>query len=131
MQLLIHDNLQLADVQDRFSDCFPGLKIEFFEDSRSKRLPASDDIISSDTYIGEIRKQHYSGIFEIKSWNTVDKIEKGFQDMFGLNVQIFHRDNSTWVLTNNNRTLRDQVIILQKIKASKSKAEQSAEEFEW
>jgi hypothetical protein len=121
MQLLIHDNLQLEDVQERFSDCFPRLKIEFYEESPSKRLLGVDNRIDPDTYIGEIRRQHYSGIFEIKSWYTVGEVEQGFMAMFGLNVQVFHNENDTWVLTKNSRTLREQVDRIQKINALNQK----------
>ena len=121
MQLLIHDNLQLEDVQERFSDCFPGLKIEFYEESPCKRLPGVDNRIDPDTYIGEIRRQHYSGIFEIKSWYTVDEVEQGFMAVFGLNVHVFHKENDTWVLTKNSRTLREQVNRIQKINAPNQK----------
>lgn len=132
MQLLIHDNLQLEEVQERFSDCFPGLKIEFYEESGSKRLPAVEIVADPYTYIGDIRRQHQSGIFEIKSWQTVDTVEKEFLASYGLVVQIFHRENKGWVLTNNSRTLKEQVASVQRGRnALAAKAGQSADELEF
>ena len=98
MLLSIDDNKTIGDLQDRFNECFPFLKIEFY-DVRHKwqKISPSADVISLDKKIGEIRKNHNSGIFEIKSWYKTGKVEQDFRHLFGLYVQIFFIENGEWV----------------------------------
>jgi hypothetical protein len=98
MILSIDDNKTISDLQDRFNECFPYLKIEFY-DIRHKWRETSDKEykISSDKKTGEIRKNHNSGIFEIKSWYKTGRVEQDFRHFFGLYVQIFFLENREWV----------------------------------
>jgi len=98
MLLVIDDNKTVADLQDKFNECFPYLKIEFY-DARHKWQHGSFEAhkISTDRKIGDIRKNHNSGIFEIKSWFKTGLVEQEFRDLFGLYVQIFFLKNNQWV----------------------------------
>jgi hypothetical protein len=111
MIIYIHDNRLLSDLQERFSKCFPSLKIEFYSKQHSLKNATNDSYrINPERTIGEIRKNHNEGEFVIKSWNTVEKVEKDFRDKFGLNVQIFRNENAGWVQTSKTDrfSLRDQ-----------------------
>ena len=100
MVILIHDNLKVSDLQERFSKCFQSLKIEFYGKSHnSQEKSAEKYIITPAKRIGEIRRNHEEGDLEIESWNTADQVEKDFKEKFGLNVQVLRRNNGQWVQT--------------------------------
>jgi hypothetical protein len=98
MILFINDIKTIGDLQDKFSLCFQGLKIEFFRTIyKEDELPFKEPHISAGHQIGEIRKKHNNGFLELKSWFTISKAEQEFQDHFGLNVQIFYLKDELWV----------------------------------
>ncbi|WP_018617461.1 hypothetical protein [Segetibacter koreensis] len=98
MILSIDDNKTTSELQDKFNECFPFLKIEFY-DVRHKWQESSfrEHRIIADKKIGEIRKNHNSGALEIKSWYKTGKVEQDFRHFFGLFVQIFFLENGDWV----------------------------------
>ena len=105
MLIHIHDNLFISDLQERFSKCFQSLKIEFYKKAhRSKKPSPESDIIGPDKRIGEIRRNHNSGKLEIKSSFTAQQVENEFKKKFGLNVQIFRKENGGWVQTSGTDT---------------------------
>jgi len=98
MLLHIDDNILVTDVQDDFSDSFPLLKIEFYDEVhqyREKSVQAHR--IIADNKIGAIRKIHDPGNLEIMSWYTTGRLERDFREKFGLNVQVFRKENGRWV----------------------------------
>ena len=90
MFLHIADTMTIGEIQERFTECFPLLKIEFYSKSH-KRFEETDNRfrLHSSSRIEDIRTNHVNGVMEIKSWHTVTKVEKQLKDLFGLNVQIF------------------------------------------
>jgi hypothetical protein len=112
MLLKIDDHLTIAEVQERFSECFPFLKLEFF--TRGHKLhEASDkkDQYLSSQHIGDIRKRHYNGVLEIKSWYTTGRVEQDLKDLFDLNVQILRHDTiGEWIQSceSDDLTLQQQ-----------------------
>ena len=105
MILNIHDNLLVEELQERFSECFPHLKIEFYKKPHHwKAASSEDDLIQPKARIGDIRKKHNAGSVEIKSWNTAGEIEARLRHGFGLNVQIFRNENNGWIQTTSTDT---------------------------
>src|SRR4051794_22895129 len=112
MLLHIDDNTLLADVQEDFSDSFPLLKIEFYaEPHHYKEKSAEVRRILSDKKIGVIRKIHDSGNLEIMSWYTTGRVEREFKEKFGLNVQVFRKENGVWMQSSStdSYTLAEQM----------------------
>jgi hypothetical protein len=101
MILQIDDTMTIEEVQDRFSECFPFLKIEFYSKPHKKFQPSDKRfMLDKRLRINQIRKEHFNGAIEIKSWHATAKIERELKDEFGLYVQIFRRDAvSGWVQT--------------------------------
>lgn len=102
MFLQIADNMTIEDVEDRFTECFPFLKIAFFSKAHRRFEPSDKRYMYNEKKkIGDIRKNHYNGFLEIKSWHTTCMVEKEINTMFGLNAQVFHWDgtNHCWVQT--------------------------------
>jgi hypothetical protein len=103
MLLHIDDYKTIADLQDKFEQCFPGLKIEFYSKAHNWREATSARyLLDSETRIGDIKKVNSSNIFEIKSWFQTGKIEQDFKELFGLNVQVFRLKENRWVQTTNS-----------------------------
>ena len=102
MILQIHDNLLVSDIKERFSNSFPCFKIEFYDmPHHNKKENLEKYRINSEKRIGEIRNNRNEGFLEIKSWYTVKQIEKNFSELFGLNIQIFKKENGRWIRNHN------------------------------
>jgi hypothetical protein len=100
MLLHIDDNKTIADLQDKFEQCYPGLKIEFYSKGHNwKEATPSKYLLDNETRIGNIKKVNSSNIFEIKSWFKAGKVEQDFKELFGLHVQVFRLKNDKWVQT--------------------------------
>lgn len=100
MILRIDDHKTVGEVQDKFNECFPYLKIDFFKKSHHVKKPSDEkDLIGAGYKIGDIRKKHTIGNMEIYSWNTVATIEQAFKERYGLHVQILRKENNHWVQT--------------------------------
>ena len=111
MLLSINDNKPVSDLQDKFNECFPHLKLEFYH-KRHKVNPASleEQRIKEDLKIGDIRKKHNRGTLEIKSWDKTGDVEQRFKEEYGLYVQIFRLENEHWVqsVKSDELTLAEQ-----------------------
>jgi hypothetical protein len=111
MLLTIYDNATIADLQDKFNECFPGLKIEFFSNPHHwKQASVEEEVIDPKVRIGDVRNKHDHGILEIKSWYQTGRVEQDFKRLFGLNVQIFRRENGKWreTVASDKLTLEEQ-----------------------
>ena len=83
--LEIDDSKTVADIQDKFSRCFPHLKVEFCRKKHHwEALCSNKDLFSPQLPIGLIRKIHNPGIMEIKSWQKIGEVKRKFKDLFGL-----------------------------------------------
>ena len=106
MLLEIDDYKTIADLQDRFSECFPYLKIEFYEKPHHWQEETATALqLRSEMRIGAIRKKHDPGILNIVSEDKTGTIEKTFRKQFGLHVQIFRRHKNSWVQTSASDAL--------------------------
>ena len=102
MIIHIHDNVLVSDLQERFSKCFPSLKIEFYTKPHSSAKPSNEKYrIDPQNRVGNVRHNSNEGNLEIKSWYTVQKVEEDFREKFGMNVQIFRKENGEWIQTCN------------------------------
>ena len=100
MILHISNNLMVEDVQDHFSECFPWLKIEFYNmPHRSKKGSDEKDIVDPKTTVSDVTRNQKVGTLVIKSSDTVGHVERVLKSVFGLNAQIFRRENNCWIQT--------------------------------
>lgn len=100
----INKNKTIGEVQEKFNDCFPYLKIEFYKKGHN------NSTISPQCRISELSDKCMTGVLEIKSWFTVKEVEQQFRKFFDLNVQVFRNENNTWIPTTktDTYTLREQ-----------------------
>lgn len=111
MLLKIYDHEKIDEIQDKFNECFPYLKLEFYtQPHKLHEASSTEHLIPPGTYIEDIRKTHESGILPIKSWDKTGHVEQEFKRMFGLNVQIFRLHKDKWIQTSDSDelTLKEQ-----------------------
>ena len=111
MLLHISDSKTVEDLQDHFNDCFPYLKIEFYEEAGSSSKSCDKAyIVRPETSLGEIRRKSNSGTLEIKSWEKTSKLKQDLKDLYGLNVQVFRIHGQEWIPTSysDDLTLKQQ-----------------------
>jgi hypothetical protein len=114
MLLSISDNKTISDLQDKFNECFPHLKLEFYHKKHKlNRASLEEQRIKEDLKISEIRKKQNSGTLEIKSWDKTGDLEQRFREEYGLYVQIFRLENGRWVqsVKTDELTLAEQSVI--------------------
>jgi hypothetical protein len=101
MQLLIHGDRLISEVQEDFNSAYPFLKLEFFRNGQQKevRYAASQKISRNcklrDSWI--LKKD--KGIMDISDSMTVLELENAFMDEFGLSVQVFRKSGNIWLET--------------------------------
>ena len=107
MLIHIRDNFQVSDLKDRFEKCFQELTIEFFFSTKNTLDAVS--LADKSQRIGDIRNRHVEGDLPIKSWYTVRQVKQEFSDKYGLNVEIYRKENNAWVNSSRmeNLTLRE------------------------
>jgi hypothetical protein len=125
MILKIDDSQTVSDLQEKFSQSFPLLKLEFYAHKHKwKRPSVAKDLIKPTATVGSIRKEHDPGLLEIRSSYQTGKVERDFRELFGLHVQIFRKTKRSWVQTisTDNFTLAEQMEIASRsIAAGKDK----------
>ncbi len=111
MIIQIHDTKTIADLQEKFSQFFPFLKIEFYDQPHHWYEESPEKTAYGASYkIGDIRKQHDHGDLEIHSWYRTGDLEQSFSKKFDLNVQVFRLHGENWVQTagTDKFTLKEQ-----------------------
>lgn len=111
MLLKIYDHEKIDEVQDKFNECFPYLKLEFYhQPHKLHEASLEEHLIQPGSYIEDIRKTHESGVISIKSWDKTGHVEQEFKRLFALNVQIFRLHKDKWIQTTDSDelTLKEQ-----------------------
>jgi hypothetical protein len=100
MTLEIDDTKTITEIQDKFSMCFPLLKIDFCAKKHGwQEICPESQIIHEDMPLSLLRKNHNPGTIEVKSWQKVGEVEKEFYNKFGLSVQISYKSGDRWIQT--------------------------------
>ncbi|HWB27161.1 MAG TPA: hypothetical protein VG738_16910 [Chitinophagaceae bacterium] len=113
MLLDINDEKTIGDLQDRFSECFPNLKIEFYKNAHSwhgRSLPKQE--IAPGKKLKDIRRKHENSLFQIKSTSKTGDIEAELKKRFGLFAQVYYNTNNTWTETTGTDDLTLKQLML-------------------
>ncbi|MCF6407841.1 hypothetical protein L3C95_33450 [Chitinophaga filiformis] len=100
MEIYISEEDVLRNIQNKFHEVYPYLKLEFYlcphdqgkGTANNKKLPA-------DTPIEEIRLIHSFGWIDIGEHRTVAEVERDFYRDMGLAIQVFRRSRNGWLQT--------------------------------
>lgn len=110
MQLKITPDRFISEIQKDFTDNFPFLKLEFFNNKSFARNDFSaSQIISRNRKLGETQTGIKEDIIEIEESMKVSELEKIFKDKFKLAVQVFRKSGNLWLET----TMTDNWSLLQ------------------
>lgn len=112
MELIIQNNIRLGELQQQFNALFPYLRLEFFYPSSNPELLFSKENMVKDKNItlGEIRAIDEPGFIRVLRYHTVNKLERTFNDEYGLYTQVFRKSGDQWLETTStdNWTLAKQ-----------------------
>lgn len=102
MILKIRDTRRVSELQDKFSECFPHLKIEFFDGVHKLKQNESSH---PKTFIADLSKKHEQGEILIKSSYRAEQVVHEFKERFGLLVQLYRIKGNYYVLLEEHELL--------------------------
>lgn len=99
MKLEVNSSRSFEDVQKAFNERYPYLKLEFFTRAHEKGKPsAGKHMVSPKRKIAEYLNGR-DGVIEIRPQMSVFELEKAFEDVYGLHVQVFRKSGRIWLET--------------------------------
>jgi hypothetical protein len=101
MQLSIHGDRLISDVQKEFNSAYPFLKLEFFRNGQEKQnMYSAIQRISQHHKLKDCWKvKKDNGFVDVDESMTVLELENAFMDEFGLSVQVFRKSGNIWLET--------------------------------
>jgi hypothetical protein len=106
MLLEVDDTKKISDLQEKFTLCFPSLKLEVCREKHGwGEICAESQYLTANISIASIRKVHEPGTIEIKSWSKVGEVEKEFYQKFGISIQICYRFGERWIQSGKSDNL--------------------------
>ncbi len=97
--MLIHDQLKVKDIQDKFHDIYPGLMLKIFRVKHAHHKGSSGDAVGENVILKDIYPQIKAGKIDLDQEKTVLEVEQEFEQRFGLSVQIYRRSADLWLQT--------------------------------
>jgi hypothetical protein len=95
MILHIKNETTLRDAQSSFSKTFPYLKIEF---APAIKEETSLTEFNPDVQLKKIQKKKlFPNMLQVQSWYKFNDVENLFNNMFGLSVKLFRKNEATWI----------------------------------
>ncbi|WP_127127450.1 hypothetical protein [Pseudoflavitalea rhizosphaerae] len=110
MQLQIQTHTTIWELQNKFSDYFPFLKIEFFKGGPvMSEIP--EQLLHPSVRVSKATQGKFkTGALTFSPRTTVAELEESFEKTFNLKVQVFRRSGELWLETTatDNWTLDQQ-----------------------
>jgi hypothetical protein len=100
MNLHIDHESQISNIQNKFTEVYPFLKIEFFKDSFiKKRLSQKAEKINPAEKVKLVGHLNGYNKIDIGKQRTVAQLAEDFRELFGLNVQLYRKLGNLWIET--------------------------------
>lgn len=100
MEIYISEEAIIANIQQDFQEVYPFLQLAFYEQPHAKgKCCPTEERISADTPIEDIRMMHTFGWIDISKNRTAAALEQDFKRLMGLNAQVLRRSGNMWVQT--------------------------------
>jgi len=98
MKIVVNDDKKISTIQQEFSDLFPYLKLVFFEKA-PKIGGLSAKIIAKylDKTIEQYSTIRHTETLTITPQMTVADLKHGFNDIFGIHIQVFRESGKAWL----------------------------------
>jgi hypothetical protein len=106
MILKINEFSTLGELQEKFSECFPGLRIEFYKGQQSQK---TDQRSEPYMHLSDISKKHRIGELSIKSWEKAGKVIQHFKSDFGLLVGLFRETRDGFIPLDPEESLGTEI----------------------
>lgn len=105
MKITTSDCRKISNIQEEFNSLFPYLKLEFFPTANKHGNESIKKFVKSNSNtLGECRTIQAKGEITITPDMKVVDLEKSFNDIYGLVVQVFRKSGKVWLET----TLTDE-----------------------
>jgi len=111
MEIYISEEDILLNIQNKFREVYPYLKLEcYLCPHEAERASANSQKVAADTPIEDIRLVHSFGWVDIGEQRSVEEVERDFYHDMGLAIQVFRRNKNGWLQTTrtDNLTLAEQ-----------------------
>jgi len=96
----VKSSTSFKEIQETFSNVFPGLKIEFFQNSHlSGEGSPNENIIDVDQQISMIKSGFNKAKMDLTPSLTVAEFEANMQETFGITTQVYRRSKELWLQT--------------------------------
>ena len=100
MLIEIADHKTIEDLQQKFSDCFSMLKLEFYEQPHQRyEVPEENQPLSQYSQLDLIRKNHTHGFLAFFSHTKTSSFESELREKYGLHVQVLRKQFGKWQQT--------------------------------
>jgi len=111
MEITINDHRKIFAIQEEFSSQFPNLKLEFYAKPPHIKAAHPKKLIDArGKSLGECRNVHNKGHLSITKHMTIADLVSNFNEVYGLDVEIFKKKGHDWTETEeqNKLTLEEQ-----------------------
>jgi hypothetical protein len=100
MEISIKNEKKISDIQLEFNTLYPYLKLEFFsKPHKSGGRSNLKFILNGSKIIGECRTISGNDEMIITPTMTVNELEQGLGEKFGIGVQVFRQSGKVWLET--------------------------------
>jgi hypothetical protein len=100
MEIIVNEKSSLSQVKKDFHNRFPYLKVEFFKQTQpNDDTSFLEQIINHELEIVDLKAKMPSDGIIISGMTTVKELEQKFNDVFGLNIQVFRKSGTVWIQT--------------------------------
>jgi hypothetical protein len=100
MEIAINDGRKIYAIQEEFNRAFPYLKLEFFSKPHKTNGGSAKRLMKHNSKtLNECRTLHKEGNITITPFMTVTDLERSFNSVYGLGVQVFRKSGRVWLET--------------------------------
>lgn len=111
MKIEIGPNTRIKDVQNKFTEVYPYLKVDFYKRQHAEQeLSEEKDMIPPDKLFSQIGKSLITKTIDINKDRTVADLEKAVYDKFDIAMQVSRKSGDIWLQTSrtDGQTLKMQ-----------------------
>lgn len=94
-EIAINQDTLLAGVQKAFSECYPFLKIDFFEPQADVKTAKSLKL-KDNTPLKQLDRGVHA--IDISDQKTIEELSHDFEKNFGVDIQVSRKSGKTWNL---------------------------------
>lgn len=110
MTIQISNHHFIGDIQQKFSETFPFLRLFFFRPTCNPMLIRLQPHLPATKQLQHFHKTTKPCEFKITPKDKVSTVEQNFRDQYALEVQVMRRSGNNWLMTKetDNYTLEQQ-----------------------